>query len=67
MNWFDDFCDLYRKGDLAHCEKYAKNYWTRYPHESGNFRWEYLVDGIVEVVDGLDDLKEAFNERNEFT
>ncbi len=65
MNWFDDFCNSYRQGDTGHCEKYAMNYWMRYPHKSGNCRWEYLIDGVIEVVGGLDDLRDALNEHDE--
>ena len=65
MNWFDDFCNSYRQGDTVHCEKYAMNYWMRYPHKSGNCRWEYLIDGVIEVVGGLDDLRDALNEHDE--
>ena len=65
MSCFEDFCDSYRQGEIIHCEEYAKNYWKGYPCKNGNCRWEYLVDGIIDVVGGLDDLREALNERDE--
>jgi hypothetical protein len=65
MNLFNDFCNSYKQGDKAYCEKYAKSYWKYDPYKSGNCRWEYLIDGIIDVVGGLDDLREALNEHDE--
>jgi hypothetical protein len=62
MSWFDDFCDAYKEHNLAQCYDYMSNYWKGNPHKS--CKWEYLVDGMIEVIDGLDDLRDALNERD---
>jgi hypothetical protein len=67
MSWFDDFAVAYRKCNEAQCNEFVNNYWMSNPHKSGNCKWEYLVDGMIEVVGGLDDLRDALDERDELT
>ncbi|KUG17498.1 hypothetical protein ASZ90_012817 [hydrocarbon metagenome] len=62
MSWFDDFCD-HRELNVAQCDDFVNNYWKGNPHNS-DCKWEYLVDGMIEVIDGLDDLRDALNERD---
>lgn len=64
MNWFNDFCNSYEQGDRAHSENCTKKYWKCEPHKSGDCKWEYLIDGVIDVVDGLDDLREALSEHD---
>ena len=63
MSWFDDFCDAYKECNIAQCDEFVNNYWMSNPHKSS--KWEYLVDGMIEVVDGLDDLRDALDEHDD--
>ena len=63
MSWFDDFCDAYKECNVAQCDEFVNNYWMCYPHKSS--KWEYLVDGMIEVVDGMDNLRDALDERDD--
>ena len=67
MNWFDDFCHAYEKEcNVAQQYEYLiENYWMMHPHRSRGSKWEYLVDGMIEVVDGLEGLQDALDEREE--
>ena len=67
MSWFNDFCDAYKECNVKQYDEFVYNYWMSFPHESGSSMWEYLVDGIIEVVDGLDNLRDALDERYELT
>ena len=40
---------------------FMSNYWKGNPHNS-DCKWEYLVDGMIEIIDGLDDLRDTLNE-----
>lgn len=66
MSWFDDFCDAYKERNVAQCDYFVNNYWMGYPRKS-DCKWEYLVYGMFEVVDSLDNLRDALDERDGLT
>lgn len=67
MSWFDDFCHAYNynESNVAEYDYFTNNYWMGHPHKRS--KWEYLVDGMIEVVDGLDNLRDALDEHDELT
>lgn len=63
IRWFDSYNDAYELDNIPRCVECIESYWKCIPYDRITSRWEYLVDGMIEVVDGLDDLRAAIDER----
>lgn len=57
--WFNNAC---AQKDIQSRSECIENYWMGHSYPEGTDRWEYLVDGIIEVIEGLDDLRDAIEE-----
>ncbi|MHB8280648.1 MAG: hypothetical protein ACYDIA_23840 [Candidatus Humimicrobiaceae bacterium] len=45
--WFDEYCNNPK-------DEYIKNYWNSIPLKDDSTSWEYLLEGVIEMIDDED-------------